>query len=220
MSILSKFDGDFYDADYFERGKESGKGWLMNYRWMPRRSYKEAFGFIDYLELDDNSYILDVGCAKGFIVKALRGLDIKADGADISNYALSFAPEGCWNCTHSKSWDDHKDKGYTHVIMKDVFEHIDDGQISNMLSNIGKVAKTIMCVMPMGDNGQYRIQEMHEEISHVIIQNEEWWKKRFEKEGWKVKKSTSHVPGIKDNWQSFADGKGNHVFVIEKNSGL
>ena len=93
------FEGTFYDADYFEKGQESGKGWLQNYRWMPRRTFKEALAIADYLELNDSSYVLDVGCAKGFIVKAMRYLDIKADGCDISDYALSFAPEGCWNCT-------------------------------------------------------------------------------------------------------------------------
>ena len=37
------FNGNFYDADYFERGQETGKGWLQNYRWLPRRTFKEAF---------------------------------------------------------------------------------------------------------------------------------------------------------------------------------
>ena len=49
MSSSSRFDGSFYDADYFERGRSTGKGWLMNYHWMPRRTFKEAFAFIDYL---------------------------------------------------------------------------------------------------------------------------------------------------------------------------
>ena len=87
------FEGSFYDAEYFENGQGSGKGWLQNYRWMPRRTFKEALAIADYLELDETSHVLDVGCAKGFIVKALRALEIKADGCDISEYALSFCPE-------------------------------------------------------------------------------------------------------------------------------
>lgn len=35
--------------------------------------------------------VLDVGCAKGFLVKALRNLGIQAYGIDISEYALSKA---------------------------------------------------------------------------------------------------------------------------------
>jgi cyclopropane fatty-acyl-phospholipid synthase-like methyltransferase len=80
--LSKEFTGDFYDADYFERGRESGKGWLQNYHWMPRRSFKEAFAFISYLELDETHYVLDFGCAKGFLVRAIRELEIMAEGCE------------------------------------------------------------------------------------------------------------------------------------------
>src|SRR5574343_645983 len=38
----------------------------------------------------------------------------------------------------------------------------------------------------------------------------------FEECGWFVVKDTNHVPGLKDNWQTSANGIGNHVFVLEK----
>jgi SAM-dependent methyltransferase len=211
-----KYTGDFYDADYFERGRQSGKGWLTNYRWMPIRSFKEALAFVDYFGLDCNSYVLEVGCAKGFIVKALRQLEIKADGCDISNYALFFALEGCWNCSELSSWESHSKSGYTHVIIKDVLEHLTKEQLPEMLNNIAKVCNKIMCVVPMGDNGKYRIDEYHTEISHLIAEDENWWMIHFEKNGWKVIKHCNHVNGLKDNWQDFAYGKGNHVFVLER----
>jgi hypothetical protein len=160
--------------------------------------------------------VLDVGCAKGFLVKALRGLEIKSDGCDISKYALSFAPEGCWNCSDDSSWDEKSDAGYTHVTMKDVLEHLTIDQLKNMLFNISKVSNKIMCVIPMGDNGIYRIKEYHSEISHLIIENEEWWRNKFEEYGWLIVKECPHVTGLKDNWQDHADGMGNHVFVLEK----
>lgn len=211
------YTGDFYDADYFERGRQSGKGWLTNYRWMPIRSYREALAYVEYFELDLDSYVLDVGCAKGFIVKALRGLDIKADGCDISSYALEFAEEGCWNCSDPNSWGKHSNTGYTHVVIKDVLEHLTKDQLPEMLSNIGKVASKIMCIVPMGDNGKYRIDEYHTEISHLIAEDENWWITQFNLSDWKVVKHCSHVRGLKDNWQDFANGKGNHVFVLRKN---
>lgn len=77
---------------------------------------------------------------------------------------------------------------------------------------------TIVCgtVIPMGDNGKYRIPEYHMEISHLICENEIWWREAFEECGWFVMKDTNHVPGLKDNWQTSANGIGNHVFVLEK----
>lgn len=215
MQNLSEFTGDFYDADYFERGRESGKGWLTNYRWLPRRSLKEAFAYVDALDLDDKSYVLDFGCAKGFIVKALRILDIKADGCDISSYALSFAPEGCWDCSDNIAWENGCKAGYTHITVKDVFEHLTPEKLLSTLSRLHELASVIMCIVPMGDDGVYRIKEYHSEISHLIAENEEWWKQAFVKSGWTVEKDCKHVPGLKDNWQDFANGRGNRVFILK-----
>ncbi len=212
-TIPKPFDGSFYDADYFERGKQSGKGWLENYHWMPRRSFREGLAYIGHLGLDKRSYVLDFGCAKGFIVKALRELEIKADGCDISSYALSFAPKGCWNCTNPKSWQEHSNM-YTHIACKDVLEHLTVQQLHTTFQNLALVAPIMMCVIPMGDNGVYRIPEYHTEISHLVIENESWWKKLFEEVGWSVKKDTNHVPGLKDNWMQVPNG--NHVFVLER----
>lgn len=207
------FDGSFYDKDYFENGRQSGKGWLENYRWMPRRSFREAFAVIDHLGLDDKSYVLDVGCAKGFIVRALRELDIRADGCDISNYALSFAPKGCWNCSE---WDKHLDFGYTHAFAKDVLEHLTIGQLDKLLQDLRNIAPVFMCVVPMGNDGVYRIPEYHTEISHIIAEDEIWWTKKFIENGWQIEKFNHHISGLKDNWQAFADGVGNCVFVLKR----
>lgn len=212
--INTRFEGSFYDEDYFENGQESGKGWLQNYKWMPRRSFREAFGIIDYLQLNDDSYVLDVGCAKGFIVRALRELEYKADGCDISDYALSFAPDGCWNCT---DWTSHYNFGYTHIIIKDMLEHLTLEQLDEMLQTLKNIANTVLVVVPIGDDGVYRIPEYHMEISHLIAENEQWWIDTFNRNGWEIDKHAPHVTGLKDNWQGHANGVGNHVYVIKLN---
>ena len=206
------FDGTFYDSDYFERGKESGKGWLENYRWLPRRSFKEAFAIADYVGLTDDDYVLDVGCAKGFIVRALRELEYKADGCDISDYALSFAPEGCWNCS---DWTTHYNYGYTHIVIKDMLEHLTIEQLDDLLTTLKNIAKKLLVIVPIGDDGVYRIPEYHTEISHIIAEDEDWWTLKFKENGWNIIKSDSHVSGLKDNWKDHAGGKGNHVFYLK-----
>jgi len=161
-----------------------------------------------------------VGCAKGFICRALNELNIYTQGCDISQYALDCVDinqSHCWNCTEDDAWDNAVQWNYTHAIAKDVFEHMTKEQLPEILANIAKVTDIIMCIIPMGDNGKYRIPEYHMEISHLIIEDESWWADKFKECGWKVVKSTPHVNGLKDNWQSHADGLGNHVFVLEKN---
>lgn len=209
--MLMEYNGSFYDADYFERGKESGKGWLENYRWQPQRMFRMALAMIDYLGLNENSVVLDFGCAKGFLVRALRELEIHADGCDISDYALSFAPEGCWNYTDNESW---QGKDYSHTIAKDVFEHLTIEQLEQTLNLLSHRTMYLICIIPMGDNGIHRIPEYNAEISHQIIENESWWRAKFNACGWYVVKETNHVPGIKDNWAYVENG--NHVFVLKR----
>jgi len=209
---LTLFNGDFYDADYFERGKESGKGWLEKYRWMPQRAVREALAFVDYMDIPHDARVLDVGCAKGNLVRALRLVDIDTTGCDISEYALLYTPYGCWNCTDDKSWNEHGE--YTHIVIKDVLEHCSKEQLPGMLRNMAKVSDKMMVVIPIGDDGEYRIPEYHTEISHQIVENEYWWAAEFLKAGWQVKKSCNHVPGLKDNW-AYCE-KGNHVYVCER----
>jgi cyclopropane fatty-acyl-phospholipid synthase-like methyltransferase len=213
MSNLFEYSGDFYDFDYFERGKQSGKGWLENYHWMPRRTFREAFAFIDYMNLDDNSKVLDFGCSKGFLVRAMRELNIKCDGCDISSYALNFCPSGCFNCSTEDTWDNLSKGNYTHIVCKDVLEHLTRYQLQATLKKLTKIAKNFMVVVPIGDAGIYRICEYHLEISHIIVENEAWWVNEFNNSGWEIIKDCNHVNGLKDNWNYIENG--NHVFLLK-----
>ncbi len=85
--------GAVYDADYYERGVESGKSCYSNYRWLPELTIPMAMVLIDTLGIRPDQRVLDFGCAKGFVTKALRMLRRDAWGIDISRYALSQAPE-------------------------------------------------------------------------------------------------------------------------------
>ncbi len=86
--------GAVYDADYYERGVESGKSCYSNYRWLPELTIPMAMVLIDTLGIRPGAgqRVLDFGCAKGFVTKALRMLRRDAWGIDISRYALSQAP--------------------------------------------------------------------------------------------------------------------------------
>jgi hypothetical protein len=54
------------------------------------------------------------------------------------------------------------------------------------------------------------------DISHLICENEDWWRKTFNDNGWTIEKDTNHVSGLKDNWQSESEEFGNRVFVLTK----
>lgn len=204
-------DGAIFDEEYFERGRKVGKSFYENFRWMPRRSFKEAIAIADALGLDGSSKILDVGCAKGFLVRAFRELEIHAEGCDISFYALRFAPGGCWNCTDAREWDGRQ---YTHAFAKDVLEHGTRDQIIATLELVRKVAPVFLVIVPIGDNGRYRIPDYHLDKTHVTAENERWWRMAFAEAGWSIAREAERIEGVKDNWRHWMGG--NRVFFLER----
>jgi len=73
-----------YGEMYFDGPREFGYGgYRYDGRWRP-----VARDIVDHFQLNPGERILDVGCAKGFLVKDLLELGIDAYGLDISRYAL------------------------------------------------------------------------------------------------------------------------------------
>ena len=73
-----------YGKEYFDGAREYGYGgYSYDGRWTP-----VAQDIIDHFELKKGDRVLDVGCAKGFLVKDLLALGIDAYGIDVSKYAL------------------------------------------------------------------------------------------------------------------------------------
>lgn len=73
-----------YGEMYFDGPREYGYGgYRYDGRWQP-----VARDIVDHFGLKPGDRVLDVGCAKGFLVKDLLALGIDAYGLDISRYAL------------------------------------------------------------------------------------------------------------------------------------
>lgn len=73
-----------YGQMYFDGPREYGYGgYRYDGRWKP-----VAKDIIEHFGLRKGDRVLDIGCAKGFLVKDLMELGIDAYGIDISEYAL------------------------------------------------------------------------------------------------------------------------------------
>jgi ubiquinone/menaquinone biosynthesis C-methylase UbiE len=73
-----------YGEMYFDGPREYGYGgYRYDGRWQP-----VARDIVAHFGLKPGDRVLDVGCAKGFLVKDLLALGIDAYGVDISRYAL------------------------------------------------------------------------------------------------------------------------------------
>jgi ubiquinone/menaquinone biosynthesis C-methylase UbiE len=73
-----------YGEMYFDGSREYGYGgYRYDGRWQP-----VAKDIVKHFKLKPGDRVLDVGCAKGFLVKDLLAIGIDAYGVDISLYAL------------------------------------------------------------------------------------------------------------------------------------
>lgn len=191
-------NGDFFDADYYEKGLQTGKSLYQNYQWMPHLTIPMTMALVDHLNILPGDKVLDYGCAKGYMVKALRWLRREAYGVDVSQYAIdSVDPEVKPFCKQLiLGWPEDLPKEYDFCIAKDVFEHIDKDSLPFALSQI-KAKRLFVCV-PLGRDGCYFADANNLDRSHIVCEDERWWWEMFTKLGWVVNQFTFKIEGIKE----------------------
>jgi ubiquinone/menaquinone biosynthesis C-methylase UbiE len=91
--MISEKDRDIarrFDREYFDGERKYGYG---GYTYDKKYWASTVKNFIEHYKLNSNSSILDIGCAKGFMLKDFKDLlpDSKIMGIDISEYALKNA---------------------------------------------------------------------------------------------------------------------------------
>ncbi|MDB4214575.1 class I SAM-dependent methyltransferase [Burkholderiaceae bacterium] len=91
-----------YGEVYFDGPREYGYGgYRYDGRWQP-----VARDIVSHFGLRPGDRLLDVGCAKGFLVKDLLALGIDAYGLDVSRYALENCETEVIGRLHLGSADD------------------------------------------------------------------------------------------------------------------
>ena len=182
-----------------------------------------AHKFYNFLKLGKKSNVLEYGCAHGFLVKCLNDYGVNTYGVDISEFAIKNSLADISdkvtiiknnNLINVLKKFKFNKKVFDWNISKDVFEHIPQKELKNILNHMNKITKNLFVIVPLGDNSKYRIQQYHLDKTHIIIKNEEWWINLFEKNGFKVEQMLYKVDGIKDKWFK-TNKRGNGFFVLK-----
>jgi 2-polyprenyl-3-methyl-5-hydroxy-6-metoxy-1,4-benzoquinol methylase len=186
-----------FDQAYFEDGVRSKVSAYENYRWMPERSIREATSIINNIEFETS---LDYGCAKGFLVHAMRLLGKHSYGVDISKYAI----DNCYPAVRPyvnqiNSIDDVNDE-FDLIIAKDVLEHVPHKEIPRLLAGFRERCKNIFIAVPLGDGDRFRIREYEMDSTHIIRESEEWWLTTIVQAGFKIKFFDYKYHYVKDKW--------------------
>lgn len=197
-----------YDEDYFERGLVLGISGYVNYSWMPELTLRMAHHMVMNLPIGKGETVLDYGCAKGFLVRALRTLDVDAFGADISSYAIDNVDGAVRkHCAIVSGVDDPAlfERKFDWLISKDVLEHLTEDDVRVFLRRGFENTRKLFIVVPLaaGDaDGTYIIPEYDRDVTHIVRKSMAWWKAEVEAAGWTIDRADYTFPGCKENWTS------------------
>lgn len=200
-----------YDADYFLRGRETGKSLYSDYRWLPDLTIPMVEAIISHCGIDKSDHILDFGCARGYIVRAFYELGYDAWGYDISEWALA-------NCDSKVSKRLRSDElvtcdDYEWVIAKDVLEHVVNVQTTiDDLMDIATIGVFAVVPLSMFDGQPYIVSDYELDVTHIHRLTLASWARMFMRPGWVVTGSYM-VPGVKANYQTWDWGNG---FLVAK----
>jgi ubiquinone/menaquinone biosynthesis C-methylase UbiE len=178
-----------YDKDYFENGIATKKSNYVDYTWERLGSYfqKTAKHIVDKFAPSSS---LDVGCAKGFLVKALEDLGIEAHGIDPSDYAFDEVPAEIIGRTVKGIAQDlpFKDNSYDVVTCFDVMEHIPENDVPQVLSELLRVSKQWVILRVV-------TKELPDDVdtNHATIHDKDWWIEKIKEAGGIVEPTENYV---------------------------
>ena len=175
-------DLSFYDHDYFDRGCYSGKSNYPDYSWerIGGEVEKTAAHIIKHLA---PAKLLDVGCAKGFLVKALYERGVDAYGIDASEYAVSKVPETVIDRVKLGMASDlpYQSDEFDLVTILDVLEHIPEESADQTCAELLRVSSHLVLVYVVTRHEPDDIDP-----SHINIKPREWWEAKFMQLGGKI----------------------------------
>ena len=165
-----------YDRDYFENGVTAKKSNYTDYSWTRLGSYfqKTAKHIVDRFNPKST---FDVGCAKGFLVKALCELGVDAYGIDPSEYALKEAhPDIKERLTPGIAQSiPLGDNECDLVTCFDVLEHIPEKDVAKVLEEMLRVTKEWLILRLVTKKLPGDIDK-----NRSTIHDKEWWHKQIE----------------------------------------
>jgi len=131
-----RLQGDFYGPDYYRPPSSDIDSAII---YDDNEDKRVMAGFVDLVF--GPRRVLEVGCATGLLVKAMRGRGLDAEGIDFSRWCVENAPLSV------REWVRFGDvldpatlgKGYDLVLALDILEHLPPDLVPRALANLAGV---------------------------------------------------------------------------------
>lgn len=134
IKIAKQFGRSYFDGDR----KFGYGGYQYDGRWLP-----VAKDIIEFFKLEPGARILDIGCAKGFLLQDLASKGMNICGLDISSYALSCAHHKIRHKLDIGTADalPYKDKSFDLVLSINTLHNLPRDRVIKALQEIERVSR-------------------------------------------------------------------------------
>lgn len=164
--------------DYSENYFDSGEAKLGQYATYESQRFYPAFISMTkgIKALVQAGKVLDIGCAKGYLVDTLRNEGYESFGTDISYYAINNSPKHIRKylsvCDLNKDYLPYPDSSFDLVICMGTLEYVENqsnavNEISRILNNGGVLLMTSLNYVAEGD------------LLRIFARTEDEWNSKF-----------------------------------------
>lgn len=169
--------------EYFDKKGYCYNGYSYDGRWVPI-----AKRFIKHYNLKSGAKILDIGCAKGYLVYDLLNLGMDATGIDISEYAINCSPPEIRNNlvafdTRDLTWV--VDKEFDLVLAINVLENLEESDCRKAIREIQRIGKNAFLRLDAWHNTEEKQRMMDWHLTGVTLMSTDDWEQLFKEEGYK-----------------------------------
>lgn len=175
-----------FGQEYFDGTRTQGYG---GYHYNEHFWKEVVLDFIDYYKLNDNSKILDIGCAKGFMLydfkRALPGITV--EGIDISKYAIENAKEeikSFLSVGNANNLSQFEDKEFDLVISINTIHNLPLNECKKALKEIQRVGKHAFITNDAWRNDEEKKNMYKWNLTAETFMHVDDWKKLFEEVGY------------------------------------
>lgn len=165
---MKSLTSEFYNEEYFD----GGKGY---YHYHDNGTFSDMAD--DIIRLFNPKSAIEIGCAKGFLVNQLRLRGVNAYGIDISDYAISEAPEEVADYLFVHDITKPTELQFPKVDLIysiDTFEHIPEKSIETIRQFMKKFGDTIYIKV-----GTLNTPDWEHDPSHITMHSLRWWHDRI-----------------------------------------
>ena len=168
MNIKSENINSLYDKYYYDHC--CGVTYVRNDHWM---SFFNGIAKSIQEEINPST-VLDAGCAKGFLVEAMRSLDIQAWGIDVSAFAITHVHESIQEYCSVQSLTIDLVQDYSLITCIEVLEHMPEKDAKAAIKNMCSHSQDILFSSSPND---------YKEATHINVHPPEYWVEQFARYG-------------------------------------